>query len=259
MLIDTHSHIYDSAFDPDREEAIEAAKAAGVTALLMPAIDSQSHETMLDTARRHEGYCLPMIGLHPTSVNDNPDYSQELSLVEHYLASPPMRFYAVGEVGLDLYWDQRWEREQMDVLRRQIELSLQYDLPLAIHTRQAMPQMCEVLSEFSGRGMRGVMHAFSGTEEDYERIRSYGDFLVGIGGTVTYKKGGSAPLVASLPLCDIVLETDCPYLPPVPFRGKRNQSAYVSYVCEAVASIKNTSFDEVAAVTSASAKRMFGL
>ena len=127
MLIDTHSHIYDSAFDPDREEAIEAAKAAGVTALLMPAIDSQSHSAMLDTARRHEGYCLPMIGLHPTSVNDNPDYSQELSLVEHYLASPPMRFYAVGEVGLDLYWDQRWEREQMDVLRRQIELSLKYD------------------------------------------------------------------------------------------------------------------------------------
>lgn len=192
MLIDTHSHIYDSAFDEDRAEAIDAARASGVEVLLMPAIDSLSHEPMLDVARLYPDYCLPMIGLHPTSVNDNPDYERELSLVEEYLASPPMRFYGIGEVGLDLYWEQRWEREQMDVLRRQIELSLHYDLPLAIHTRQAMPQMCEVLSEFAGRGMRGVMHAFSGTVEDYERIRGYGDFLFGIGGTVTYKKGGTA-------------------------------------------------------------------
>lgn len=257
MLIDTHSHIYDSAFDEDRAEAIDAARASGVEVLLMPAIDSLSHEPMLDVARLYPDYCLPMIGLHPTSVNDNPDYERELSLVEEYLASPPMRFYGIGEVGLDLYWEQRWEREQMDVLRRQIELSLHYDLPLAIHTRQAMPQMCEVLSEFAGRGMRGVMHAFSGTVEDYERIRGYGDFLFGIGGTVTYKKGGTAPLVADLPLGDIVLETDCPYLTPVPFRGRRNQSAYVRYVCDEVARIKNLPPQEIAAVTSDSARRMF--
>ena len=258
-MIDTHSHIYDAAFDEDRDEAVEAARAAGVGILLMPAIDSQSHGAMLCAARCYDGYCLPMMGLHPTSVNDNPDYMYELGLVERYLAEPPVRFYGIGEVGLDLYWEQRWEREQMDVLRRQIELSLLYDLPLAIHTRQAMAQMCEVLSEFSGRGIRGVMHAFCGSVEDYEKICGYGDFLFGIGGTVTYKKGGTAPLVESLPLSDIVLETDCPYLAPVPFRGKRNQSAYVSYVCQAVAEIKSLPCGQVASVTTASAKRMFGL
>lgn len=258
-MIDTHSHIYDSAFDDDRADAVEAARRAGVRFQLLPAIDSDSYEAMFDTARRYEGYCLPMIGLHPTSVGDRDEIERQMALVEQYLESPPVRIYGIGEVGLDLYWSQERQREQVEVLCRQIELALRHDLPLSVHTRNAMEPMLSVLSDFAGRGLRGVMHAFSGTVSDYERIKSCGDFLFGVGGTVTYKNGGTAPFVEAVDLSDIVLETDCPYLPPVPFRGKRNQSAYIVYVCQAVARIKNTSPEHVAGVTSRSAAAMFGI
>jgi len=258
MLIDTHSHIYDAAFDGDRDEAVEAAQRAGVRFQLLPAIDSDSYGALFDTARRYEGYCLPMIGLHPTSVGCRDDNERQLRLVERCLESPPMRIYGIGEVGLDLYWSQEREKEQIEVLCRQIELALRYDLPLSVHTRNAMEPMLDVLSGFSGRGLRGVMHAFSGTVRDCERIKSCGDFLFGVGGTVTYKNG-TAPFVEVVDLSDMVLETDCPYLPPVPFRGRRNQSAYIVHVCEAVARIKNIEAEQVAEITSRSAASMFGI
>lgn len=259
-MIDTHSHIYDAAFEQDRDCAIVSARSAGVQALLLPAIDSQSHSSLLETVRAYPDYCFPMIGLHPTSVNDIADYRSELDIVRRLLASAPAgRFYGVGEIGLDLYWDRRREKEQIEVFCSQIELALQYDLPVAVHTRSAMPQMLDVLGSFRSRGLRGVMHAFSGTLQDYRAIKSCGDFLFGIGGTVTYKKSESAALVAEIPLSDIVLETDCPYLAPVPFRGKRNQSAYITYVCEKVAQIKGVAPESVAEQTTLSARRMFGI
>ncbi|MDY3978572.1 MAG: TatD family hydrolase [Tidjanibacter sp.] len=259
MLIDTHTHLYDEAFDNDRNEVFGRAREAGVGRFIFPAIDSQSDEALFSTCRQHPE-CLPLMGLHPTSVNDNPQWREELKRVETYLKKPPVdRFYGIGEVGLDLYWSEEWRREQTEVFDCQVELSLRYDLPLVIHTRSAWAEMIEILERYRGSGLRGVMHAFADTAESYQRVKSCGDFLFGIGGVVTYKKSTLPEVVRSIPLSDIVLETDSPYLPPVPFRGRRNESAFLSYICNAVAAIKEVQPDEVAAQTTINACRMFGI
>ncbi len=260
-LIDTHSHLYDEAFDEDREEAFTRASTAGVRRLLLPAIDSESHERLFDLCRRHPQSCTPMMGLHPTSVNDNPRWREELALVEHYLAMPPEGippFCAVGEIGLDFYWSRDWCREQLEVFSRQIELSLQYGLPIAVHTRDAWPETVELMQRFAGRGVRGVFHAFSDGVETYRALKACGEFVFGIGGVVTFKKSRIADVVRQMELHDLVLETDCPYLTPVPHRGERNESAYVRYVCEKVAELKGLTAEEVAEATSANAERIFG-
>lgn len=260
-LIDTHSHLYDEAFDEDREEAFARASAAGVRRLLLPAIDSASHERLFDLCRRHPQSCTPMMGLHPTSVNDNPRWREELALVEYYLAMPPEGippFCAVGEIGLDFYWNHEFCREQLEAFSRQIELSLQYGLPIAVHTREAWPETVELMQHFAGRGVRGVFHAFSDGIETYHALKECGEFVFGIGGVVTFKKSRIADIVGQMELRDLVLETDCPYLTPAPHRGKRNESAYVRYVCEKVAELKGLTADEVAEATSANAERIFG-
>ena len=181
-LIDTHSHLYDEAFDPDREKAFERARNEGVRRLLLPAIDSESHERLFDLCRRHPDRCTPMMGLHPTSVNENPRWREELNLVEHYLQSPPEGippFCAVGEIGLDLYWSREFREEQIEAFRRQIELALQYRLPIAVHTRDAWPETVEIIREYRGRGLRGVFHAFSDGIETYRALKACGDFLFG--------------------------------------------------------------------------------
>ena len=163
-LIDTHSHIYAEEFDADRDEAIRRAREAGVERLLLPAIDSESHGRLFDTVRRYPDHCTPMMGLHPTSINDNPRWREELALVERYLCSPPEgvgRFCAVGEIGLDLYWSRDFREEQAEAFRRQIDLSLQYGLPIAVHTRDAWPETVTIMREYRGRGVRGVFHAYS--------------------------------------------------------------------------------------------------
>ncbi len=259
-LIDTHSHLYDEAFDADREAAFARAVDAGVERLLIPAIDSESHAQMFDFCRQHPDRCLPMMGLHPTSINDNPHWREELTLVEHYLAAPPegiARWCGVGEIGLDLYWSRDALAEQTEAFRRQIELSLQYGLPIAVHVRDAWAETLEVMRSYCGRGVRGVFHAFSDTLETYRELRELGDFRFGVGGTVTYKKSRVAEVVREMPLAEIVLETDCPYLTPVPHRGERNESAYVWLVCEKIAELKGLDPDEVAATTTATAQRMF--
>lgn len=259
-LIDTHSHLYEPEFDTDREEALTRAKAEGVGRLLLPAIDSESHERLFDLCRRHPGRCIPMMGLHPTSVNDNPRWREELALMERYLQTPPegiRGFCAVGEIGLDLYWSRDFREQQTEAFRRQIDLALQHGLPIAVHTRDAWPETVALVREYRGKGIRGVFHAFSDGIETYRELKACGDFLFGIGGVVTFKKSKLAEVVRDMDLRDIVLETDCPYLTPAPHRGQRNESAYVHYVCEKVAQLKGLTPEEVAAATTANAERMF--
>ncbi len=259
-LIDTHSHIYDTAFAEDREAVFQRAIEAGIERILLPAIDSQSHEALFELCRRHPDHCRPMMGLHPTSVNEMEDYQAELNLVEHLLReSPKGRFCAVGEVGLDFYWSSDRKQEQTEVFRRQIELALELDLPLAIHTRNAWEEMLSTLESYRNQGLRGVMHAFSGTEEIYRQLKQWGDFLFGIGGVVTYKKSEIAALLPHMSPEDLVLETDSPYLPPVPYRGKRNESSYVRIVCDKVAEIYRLAPETIAEYTTRNAIRMFGL
>ncbi len=256
--IDTHSHLYEPEFDNDRPQAMQRALEAGVHKLLLPAIDGQSHRRMFDMCRDYPERCFPMMGLHPTSVNDNPAWREELALVEAYLETPPIgKFFGVGEIGLDFYWSSDFREEQMEAFEHQIELSLRYDLPIAVHTRSAWAEMCEVIEGFRGRGVRGVFHAFSDGIATYERLREYGDFMFGIGGVVTFKKSPLADVVREIPLEELLLETDCPYLTPVPFRGKRNESSYIPYICQKIAEIKGETVEAVAMQTMANAERMF--
>ena len=262
MLIDTHSHIYEPEFDDDRNEVVSRAKEAGVVQMILPAIDVQSDARMFATCREYPEVTVPMMGLHPTSVNDNAEWGGELDRVERYLAQPPQgiaRFCAVGEIGLDFYWSSDFMAEQTEAFASQVELAIKYGLPIAVHTRNARPQMLDIVRSFRGRGLRGVFHAFSESAECYRELLKYGDFMFGIGGTVTFKKSTVADAVREMSLDDIVLETDCPYLTPVPYRGKRNESSYVRFVCDKVAELKGVSSDEVAARTTANAQKMFGL
>lgn len=260
MLIDTHSHIYDEVFDGDRDAVVARAREAGVGRILLPAVDGHSYGAMFETARRYAGYCFPMMGLHPTSVNDNPRYRDDLERMARLLEVPPdgIRFCGVGEVGLDLYWSRDFADEQLEALRFQIELALRYGLPLVIHTRDAWDEMCGVLEEYRGRGVRGVMHSFCGTREHYRRILGCGDFLFGVGGVVTFKRSAIAGLLPEIGIERAVLETDAPYLTPVPFRGKRNESAYVRYVCAKVAELCGTDERRVEEATERNVRAMFG-
>ena len=260
-LIDTHSHLYEPEFDDDRAEAVERALAAGVRTMLLPAIDSESHGRMFSLAHKYPDSFRVMMGLHPTSVNDNPRWREELAAVERYLDSPPegIRFVGVGEIGLDFYWSKDFQREQVEAFRAQCELALRHNLPIAVHTRNAYDEMAEIIGEFRGTGLRGVFHAFNESAEVYRRLRECGDFLFGIGGVVTYKRAQIAETVVGMSLDDMVLETDCPYLTPMPYRGKRNESAYVAYVCRRVAELKGLGEDVVAATTTANARRMWAI
>jgi len=267
-LIDTHSHLYEPEFDADRGEALARAFDAGVGLLLLPAIDAASDERLFALCRRHPDRCLPMMGLHPTSVNDNPRWREELARVARCLDNPPEGvppFCAVGEIGLDYYWDDRFAAEQIEAFTAQCRLAAARDLPVAIHTRAAWDDMRRIVGEEAeaararGERLRGVFHAFSEDADTYRALRGAGDFLFGIGGVVTFKKSKVAETVREMVLDEIVLETDCPYLTPVPHRGERNESAYVRLVCEKIAQIKGLDPEEVAAATTANAARMFGL
>lgn len=258
-MIDTHSHIYAEEFDADRVETLQRAWDRGVEALLLPDIDSQSRERMFDLAKEYPTRCLPMAGLHPTSVNDNPRWQEELDMVEGLLREPPMRLYGVGEIGLDLYWSQEFYKIQREVLHAQLELALQYRLPVVIHTRSAYKEMLDAVATYRGRGLRGVFHAFADSVDTAEKLSKMGDFVFGIGGVVTFKNSGLDRVVSELPTELLLLETDCPYLTPVPHRGKRNESAYVEFVCRKIAELHNTSSVQIDIITTATAKRMFNI
>lgn len=268
QLIDTHSHLYAEEFDSDRSEALLRAREAGIVKMLLPAIDSESHERMFELAEQAPDLCRVMMGLHPTSVNDNPRWREELALVEKYLTRPmppydSVKFCAVGEIGLDFYWSQDFKAEQREAFVYQCRLAARLGLPVAIHTRSAWEDMCEILEQEvaaareRGEQLRGVLHAFGEDAATYRRLCECGDFLFGIGGVVTFKKSPLAATVAEMDINHIIIETDCPYLTPAPHRGKRNESAYVSHICNKVAEIKGLSPDEVARITTANARRMF--
>lgn len=259
QFIDTHAHLYDEKFDTDRDEMIRRAIEAGVSRLFLPGVDSESHESLIGLAREWPEHCFAMAGFHPTSANDNPNFRQELDRIDELLKNPPVKFYAVGETGLDLYWSRDFRKEQEEALRFQIELALKYDLPIVLHTRDAFDEIIQVVSEYRSKGIRGVFHSFAGSVEHYRTMRDLGDFYFGIGGVVTYKNSQVAPVVAEMELADIVLETDAPYLPPVPFRGKRNECAYIPYIAEKIAEIKHVPVEEIARITTSNAKKLFGI
>ena len=262
MLIDTHSHIYDDAFDDDRNEVVERARAEGVERIVLPAIDGESNERLFEMCRACGDYVVPLMGLHPTSVNDNPRWREELAEVERLLANPPQgieRFYGVGEIGLDLYWSRDWQAEQTEAFRAQIDMALKYEKPIVVHTRDAWEEMATIIEEYRDRGLRGVFHAFSADVAMYERLKEYGDFVFGIGGVVTFKKSALAEVVKAMELEDLVVETDAPYLTPAPHRGTRNESSYVRFVAQKIAELKGVDYKVVAEKTTANAKRIFGI
>ena len=258
-MIDTHSHIYAEEFDDDRTKALERAWADGVEMLLLPDIDSESRDRMFALAEAERERCRAMVGLHPTSVNDNPRWLEELDAVERLLREPPMPLCGVGEIGLDLYWSKDFYREQREVLHAQLELALKYDMAVVIHTRSAYDEMLDAVATYRGRGLRGVFHAYADSADMARKLLKHGDFVFGIGGVVTFKNSGLDKVVAELPTDLLLLETDCPYLTPVPHRGKRNESAYVEYVCRKIADIHSLTPERVDAITTITAKQLFRL
>ena len=254
-MIDTHSHIYEPVFDADRDDVILRARQAGVEYILLPNINAESIGQMLDTCRRYTGYCFPMLGLHPEDINEN--YRQVLADMKAMLTAPDHPFIAVGEVGLDYYWDKSKTKEQEEAFRTQIEWAIEFHLPLMIHSRSAHRQLVAAIKEYSGEALTGIFHCFGGSAEEAQELLQFPGFMLGIGGVVTYKNSHLAETLASVPLERIVLETDAPYLSPVPYRGKRNESAYIIETLRKVAYIYNVCEEEVERVTNHNARHIF--
>ena len=252
QLIDSHTHIYLHQFDADRKAMLERARNIGVTKFFLPAIDSESTQAMLKLEETYPGECFAMMGLHPCSVNEG--YKNELELVEQWLGK--RSFSAIGEIGLDFYWDKTFTDQQYEAFRIQVEWALQYDLPINIHTRNAMQETINVVKEFKGRGLKGIIHCFTGSYESAKQIINTG-FLLGIGGVVTYKNAGLAETLSRIPLEHLVLETDAPYLTPVPFRGKRNESSYLQYVVSQLSEIYKTTPEDVGEITSMNCLKLY--
>lgn len=252
VLIDTHCHLYLKEFDNDRPEVIKRAKNAGVSKFYLPSIDSKVIDEMLRMEVEYKDECIAMIGLHPCSVNES--YTQELKIVEDWLSK--RKFVAVGEIGLDFYWDKTFTNEQYAAFNKQMEWALAYKLPIVIHTRQAMQETIDAVMPFAKRGLGGIFHCFGDTIEAAQQIIDMG-FLLGIGGVITYKNAGLAPVIEAIDLEHMVLETDAPYLSPVPHRGKRNESSYLLDVAQKLADIKHVSVEEVASVTTRNAEKIF--
>ena len=254
QLTDTHSHVYADRFSADTPAMLAAAKAAGVRKILMPAIDSETHTGMLALEEAHPDYCLSMMGLHPCSVTA--DYQQELTIVEEWFVR--RRFIAVGETGLDFYWDLTYSEQQYIAFRRQIELALEHDIPVVIHSRNSTDECIAVIKEYQKGELKGVFHCFSGNAAQAQQIVDLG-FYLGIGGVATFKNGGLDQALARISLDHMVLETDAPYLAPVPYRGKRNEPAYIRYVADKLAEWKEIATEEVARITTKNAEKLFGL
>ena len=251
-FIDTHSHLYDEAFAGEEDSAIERAKEAGVNQIIFPDIDSQSREAMFAFADRHPGVIFPCLGLHLTSVNAS--WQEELSKMEAFM---DRKIWAIGEIGMDCYWSKEFLKEQQEVMRIQLEMAAKSDLPVIIHSRESTELIINILKDCKHLNTRGVFHAFSGSVETYRELQKLGDWYMGIGGVLTYKKASIAETIRDIPLDRILLETDSPYLTPVPFRGKRNESSYVPHIAAKLAEVTSMDIREVAEITTSNARKLF--
>ena len=254
-MIDTHSHIYSEDFDTDRAETIQRAKEVGVESIILPNCDSGTLPQLLSLEAEYPGYCHGAIGLHPTSVKEN--YREELSLIESELKR--RSWIAIGEIGIDLYWDKSFLVEQIIAFQQQIDWALEYKLPVIIHVRDSFQETMNVLLPYKNSGLKGVFHSFTGSLNEAREIINFGGFMLGINGIVTFKNSGLAAVVSEIDLKFILLETDSPYLTPTPHRGKRNESAYVSLVCNKLAEVYNTSTEQIDEQTTRNAKSLFAI
>jgi TatD DNase family protein len=252
-MIDTHSHIYGPEFDEDRDEVINNALQAGIEKIFLPNINAESISRMFAVASRYPGVCYPMIGLHPEDVKD--DWQSVLEDMHQYLP----KVVAVGETGLDFYWDSTYKKEQIEALEHQISWAKEYDLPLVIHMRKAEQELFEVMDRHKSDDLRGIFHCFSGSKETAQRMLAYEGFVLGIGGVLTFKNCRLSETLKYVPIDRIVLETDAPYLAPVPHRGKRNEPAYVHHVAQFLSQIYNVTLEELNLVTNNRVKSIFNI
>lgn len=251
-FIDTHAHLYDEAFKQEEDKAVERAVGAGVEKIILPDIDSLTRDALFELSDRHPDILFPCLGLHPTSINA--EWETEMSHLEKYLSR---KIYAIGEIGMDCYWSRDFIKEQQEALRIQLEMADKTGLPVIIHSRDSTELIINVLKECRHLALKGVFHAFSGSIETFRELSRLGDWYIGIGGVLTYKKASIAETVKDIPLERILLETDSPYLTPVPFRGKRNESSYIPHIAGRLAEIKGKEVEEVAAVTTINAENLF--
>ncbi len=254
IITDTHTHLYSKEFDADRTALIEKAVNAGITRLFMPNVDSQSIAGMLETEKQFPENCFAMMGLHPCSVNA--EYLKELQTAEDWLSK--RKFAAIGEIGIDLYWDKTFFQQQQDAFRTQIQWAKKYKLPYVIHSRNSFDEVMEIVSEFKQDDIKAIFHCFSGTMQQAEQVIAAGNFKLGIGGVVTFKNSGLDKVVEAIDLKHLVLETDAPYLAPAPHRGKRNDPDYLFLTLQKIAAIKNIAIEEAAAVTTQNSIDVFG-
>lgn len=252
VFVDTHAHLYDEAFNGEEDDAVRRAKEAGVTRMILPDIDSQTREAMFSLAERHEGTLYPCLGLHPTSVDT--DWEKEMEKLEERQGS---KIWAIGEIGMDCYWSKEFIKEQQNVLKCQLELADKLSLPVIIHSRDSTELIINVLKECRHLDLHGVFHAFSGSLETYRELQKLGDWYIGAGGVLTYKKASIAETIKNIPLERILLETDSPYLTPVPFRGKRNESSYIPHIASRLAELQGKDIAEVAETTTSNAEKLF--
>ncbi len=252
-LVDTHSHIYLPEFDEDKPAMLERAGTEGVAKILLPAIDSTTHAIQLQLEAEHPDRCISMMGLHPCSVKEN--YREELAMARDWFGK--RKFIGVGEIGLDFYWDKTFTDQQYEAFHQQLEWALEFDIPVSIHSRLATDKCIAVVKEHQNGKLKGVFHCFSGDIKQAEEIIALG-FYLGIGGVVTFKNSGLDKVMEAVSLDHVVLETDAPYLAPVPFRGKRNEPAYLKYVVEKLAQVKQVGTEEIARITTQNAQKLFG-
>jgi len=249
---DTHCHLYVKEFDADRSEMIRRGQSAGVSKFFLPAIDQGTHEAMLQMEEDYPGICFAMIGLHPCSVNEQ--FEEEITIIRDLLKR--RSFAGIGEAGLDFYWDKSYVEQQYQALKLQAELALEYDLPLILHTRDATLETIDFLGAYKGSGLTGIFHCFGGTVEEAMQIIDLG-FYLGIGGVLTYKNAHLDKVLEKIDLQHMVLETDAPYLAPVPYRGKRNESAYLTTIAEKLANVKACTITDIDRITTQNAARIF--
>lgn len=253
MLIDTHAHLYSAEFEDDVNNAVLRAKQAGVTAILLPNIDENSIAPMQHIVRQHPGYLIPMMGLHPTSVTQ--DYQRQLEIIYTELNSN--KYIAIGEIGIDLHWDTSMLNQQTDAFEKQLEWSIEKNLPVAIHFRKATSEVIQSIKKIGKDRLRGVFHSFGGNKEELKEILDLGNFMIGINGVVTFKNSGLAETLIHCPKEKVILETDSPYLAPVPYRGKRNEPSYAVEVLQKLSKIWEKTEDETAQITGANARNLF--